>query len=157
MYEGGIRVPFIIKKPNSKKGNVANIPVSGVDIFPTIMAYANDSQTSQMLDGMNLKPFIEQGKETKDRPIFWHYPHYSNQGGGPSSAIRLGDFKLIHDLELDSYELYSLKFDIGETKNLASNMPEKTAELKKLLNDWIAKNYNKKLEPNPKWNGGDLK
>lgn len=157
MYEGGIRVPFIIKSPNSKKASVVDMPVSGVDFFPTIMGYANKSTTISNVDGMNLKPFIEQGKTAKERPLFWHYPHYSNQGGNPSSAVRLGDFKLIHDLELDIYELYDLKTDIGETKNLVASMPEKTTELKSMLNTWIAKNYNKKLEPNPSWNGKDLK
>ena len=157
MYEGGIRVPFIIKKPQSKKGNVTNVPVSGVDIFPTILAYASNSESKTAIDGMNLKSVLEGGKLIKERPIFWHYPHYSNQGGNPSSAIRVGDFKLIHDLELDSYELYNLKTDIGETKNLAVSMPTKTTELKAMLHNWVAKNYNKTLEPNPKWNGIDLK
>lgn len=157
MYEGGIRVPFIVKKPLSKKGNVSDIPVSGVDIFPTILSYASNSDRSNDSDGMNLKSILDGNKSNKARPIFWHYPHYSNQGGGPSSAIRLGDFKLIHDLELDAFELYNLKKDIGETKNLVTVLPEKTAELKKLLNDWVTKNYSKNLEPNPKWNGIDLK
>ena len=157
MNEGGIRVPFIIKAPNSKKARVVDMPVTGVDFFPTILAYANCMETSQMLDGMNLKPIIEKEKTAKERPLFWHYPHYSNQGGNPSSAIRLGDFKLIHDLELDTYELFNLKSDIGETKNLASTLPEKTTILKAMLNEWVTKNYNKKLEPNPKWNGNDLK
>ena len=157
MNEGGIRVPFIIKSPNSKKASVVDMPVSGVDFFPTILGYANNSVTIPNVDGMNLKPFIEQGKTAKERPLFWHYPHYSNQGANPSSAIRLGDFKLIHDLELDAYALYNLKSDIGETKNLASILPEKTAVLKGMLNEWVTKNYNKKLEPNPKWNGNDLK
>lgn len=157
MNEGGIRVPFIIKKPQSKKGNVTNIPVSGVDIFPTILAYADKSSSVSTLDGMNLQPILEGGKSKIERPIFWHYPHYSNQGGNPSSAIRLGDLKLIHDLELDTYELFNLKKDIGENKNLVTVLPEKTAELKKILSDWVTKNYSKKLEPNPKWNGIDLK
>lgn len=157
MYEGGIRVPFIIKPPQSKKGNIVDMPVSGVDFFPTILAYANNSATVSTVDGMNLKPLLEGGKPSDERPLFWHYPHYSNQGGNPSSAIRLGDFKLIHDLELDTYELYNLKSDIGETKNLATTLPEKTAALKGMLNDWVTKNYNKKLEPNPNWNGADLK
>lgn len=157
MNEGGIRVPFIIKKPQSKKGNVTNIPVSGVDIFPTILAYADKSSSVSTLDGMNLQPILESGKSKIERPIFWHYPHYSNQGGNPSSAIRLGDLKLIHDLELDTYELFNLKKDIGENKNLVTVLPEKTAELKKILSDWVTKNYSKKLEPNPKWNGKDLK
>ena len=157
MYEGGIRVPFIVKSPHSKKASVIDMPVTGVDFFPTIMGYANSSATIPNVDGMNLKPFIEQGETAKERLLFWHYPHYSNQGANPSSAIRLGDFKLIHDLELDSYQLYNLKSDIGETKNLASTLPEKTATLKEMLNNWIAKNYNKTLEPNPNWNGKDLK
>ncbi len=157
MYEGGIRVPFIIKPPQFTKAKVIDTPVSGVDFFPTIMEYATSSSSATAIDGQNLKPLIESAKGIQERPIFWHYPHYSNQGGNPSSAIRLGDFKLIHDLELDSYELYNLKTDIGETKNLAASLPQKVNELKALLNNWIVKNYNKKLEPNPKWNGSDLK
>jgi arylsulfatase A-like enzyme len=157
MYEGGIRVPFIIKPPQLKKPSISDLPVTGVDFFSTIMGYANNSGTSLATDGMNLKPFMEGKKQAKERPLFWHYPHYSNQGANPASAIRLGDFKLIHDLELDAYELYNLKSDIGETKNLAIALPEKTAALKGMLNEWVTKNYNKKLEPNPNWNGIDLK
>ena len=157
MYEGGIRVPFIIKPPQLKKPSVSDLPVTGVDFFSTIMGYANNSGTSLATDGMNLKPFMEGKKQAKERPLFWHYPHYSNQGANPASAIRLGDFKLIHDLELDAYELYNLKSDIGETKNLATALPEKTAALKGMLNEWVTKNYNKKLEPNPNWNGKNLK
>lgn len=157
MYEGGIRVPYIIKPPQLKKGNVIDMPVTGVDFFPTIMGYANSSANITALDGMNLKPFMEGKKQANERTLFWHYPHYPNQGANPASAIRLGDFKLIHDLELDTYELYNLKTDIGETKNLVASMPEKTTELKSMLNNWIAKNYNKKLEPNPNWNHSDLK
>ena len=157
MHEGGIRVPYIIKPPQLRKASVSDLPVTGVDFFPTIMAYANSSANFPAIDGMNLKPIIENGKAAKERPLFWHYPHYSNQGGNPSSAIRLGDFKLIHDLELNTYELFNLKSDIGETKNLAKALPEKTIRLKELLNKWVTNNYNKKLEPNPSWNGIDLK
>jgi len=157
MYEGGIRVPFIIKPPQLKKPSISDLPVTGVDFFSTIMGYANNSATSLATDGINLKPFMEGKKQAKERPLFWHYPHYSNQGANPASAIRLGDFKLIHDLEVDAYELYNLKSDIGETKNLAIALPEKTAALKGMLNEWVTKNYNKKLEPNPNWNGIDLK
>jgi arylsulfatase A-like enzyme len=157
MYEGGIRVPFIIKPPQCNKGKVIDTPVSGVDFFPTIMDYATNSSAAAAIDGRNLKSIIETSNGGQERPLFWHYPHYSNQGGNPSSAVRLGDFKLIHDLELDAYELYNLKKDIGETKNLAASLPEKTAMLKALLNNWVSKNYNRKLEPNPKWNKNDLK
>jgi arylsulfatase A-like enzyme len=157
MYEGGIRVPFIIKPPQFNIAKVIDTPVSGVDFFPTIMQYATNLSNISNLDGKDLKPLIDGNNDFKERPIYWHYPHYSNQGANPASAIRLGDFKLIHDLELDAYELYNLKTDIGEAKNLAATMPEKTTELKTMLNNWIIKNYNKELEPNPKWNGIDLK
>jgi arylsulfatase A-like enzyme len=157
MYEGGIRVPFIIKPPQCNAGKIIDTPVSGVDFFPTIMGYATNFADVSAVDGKNLKPIIETSNRGQDRPLFWHYPHYSNQGGNPSSAIRLGDFKLIHDLELDTYELYDLKSDIGETKNIATAMPEKVKELQALLHSWVSKNYNKKLDPNPKWNRVDLK
>lgn len=157
IYEGGIRVPFIIKPPQNKKAKVIDTPVSGVDFFPTIMDYATNLSNVSGIDGTNLKPLIERVKSSTENPLFWHYPHYANQGGNPASAIRLGDFKLIHDLELDIYELYNLKLDIGETKNLVAALPEKTSELKGMLNNWIAKNYTKTLEPNPTWNGKDLK
>ena len=157
MYEGGIRVPFMIKKPLSKKGIVTDIPVSGVDIFPTILAYASPIENTNSIDGINLKSVLEGDTTVKERPLFWHYPHYSNQGGNPSSAVRLGDFKLIHDLELDTYELYNLKLDIGETKNLVATLPEKAAMLKEILNQWVVTNFKKTLETNPNWNGKDLK
>ena len=90
------------------------------------------------------------GSKLHERPIFWHYPHYSNQGGtGPYSAVRLGDFKLIEFHEDMNYELYNLKEDISETKDLSSQMPEKTEELKKLLTDWKMSVNAKMPLPNP--------
>jgi hypothetical protein len=76
------------------------------------------------------------GDTLPERPIFWHYPHYSNQGGAPNGAVRLGDFKLIEWYEDMSVSLFNLKDDIGEQHDLAPENPAKTAELKKLLHDW---------------------
>ncbi|WP_349351614.1 sulfatase [Flagellimonas sp. MMG031] len=158
MYEGGIRVPLLIKAPGQQKGKVLNEPVTGADFYPTILDYAQlDIPNPSEIDGKSLKASLDLGEEIRERPLFWHYPHYGNQGGNPSSAVRLGDFKLIHDLELDSYELFNLAEDIGETRNLAEMYPKKTATLKELLHEWLEKNYHSTLLANPEWTKVDLK
>ena len=88
----------------------------------------------QHVDGVSLLPVLK-GGILPQRPLFWHYPHYSNQGGGPAGAVRLGDFKLIEWYEDDKVELYNLKDDIGEKTNLALKEPEK---LKRLITAWEA-------------------
>ncbi len=157
MYEGGIRVPFIIKEPHQTTGIIKNEPVTGADLYPTILDYAQISKIDTLdIDGISLKPLLRESASIEARPLFWHYPHYGNQGGNPSSAVRLGDFKLIHDLELDVYELYNVKEDIGETKNLATSHPQKAEELKSLLTNWVSFNYDRALQPNPDWTKKDL-
>jgi arylsulfatase A len=71
-----------------------------------------------------------------ERPLFWHYPHYSNQGGGPSGAIRVGDYKLIEWFEDHRVELFNLKEDLGERNDLATKMPERAADLARQLHAW---------------------
>jgi arylsulfatase A-like enzyme len=82
-------------------------------------------------------PLLREGKALAPRPIFWHYPHYGNQGGTPGSAVRLGDFKLIRFFEGERIELYDVRNDLGEKHDLASDSPEKARELKKLMEDWL--------------------
>ena len=84
-----------------------------------------------------------------ERPLFWHYPHYSNQGGSPHGAVRLGDFKLIEWFEDMSVELYDLKNDLGEQRNLAGENSAKAAELAKLLHDWRKQVNAQMPTPNP--------
>ncbi|WP_298239004.1 sulfatase [uncultured Algibacter sp.] len=156
MNEGGIRVPFTIKPPNSKNGTVTDMPVSGVDIYPTVLAYSGEDKMDKTIDGINLKPFIEGAKADENRAIYWHYPHYGNQGGNPASAIRLGDYKLIHDLETGAFQLYNLKIDLGENNDIAVSEPEMTEKLKKMLLTWVSENYDRKLEENPNWNKKDV-
>jgi hypothetical protein len=72
----------------------------------------------------------------QENPLFWHYPHFSNQLGRPAGSVRLGDFKLVENYENGKLELYNLKFDISELNNLATTMPAKTQELYKLLANW---------------------
>lgn len=136
-YEGGIRVPLIMnwtgKTPVNKK---ISTPAITMDLFSTILDVAKVKSYDKTVDGVSLWPVIKGTKE-KERPIFWHYPHYHNGGARPYSAIRLGNWKLIKQYESDTYELYNLKEDIEEKKNLKDKYPEKVDELNNLLQKWI--------------------
>jgi len=138
-YEGGIRTPLIVRWPKVIKPNaVCDVPVISTDFYPTLLDLADTpAQPQQHLDGVSFAPLLR--GETKDLPqrdLFWHYPHYSNQGGFPSSAIRAGDYKLIQRLEDDRVHLYDLRNDIGERNDLAEKMPEKVTELRQRLFTW---------------------
>ena len=151
LFEGGIREPLIVKWPGVvKEGSICDETVCSVDFYPTILDMAGlKPQPQQTLDGVSIVPLLKQsGVLTRDA-LFWHYPHYSNQGGKPGGAIRKGDFKLIEFYEDSHVELYNLKEDISEMKNLAGKMPEKTTELKKLLADWRVSVGAQMPTPNP--------
>ena len=153
LYEGGIRVPFIIRAPKSAHNGVTRSwPVTGADIFPTILKYVGIDSEFPEIDGLNLLDDARE-EEVNTRPIYWHYPHYANQGGNPGSIIRLGNYKLIHDLETGMKELYDLSQDIGENKNLSGTKPQVEAELWTLLDTWLQEHDTKPLLPNPEWNG----
>jgi len=140
MYEGGIREPLIVKWPGTiDPGSVSHIPVVGVDFYPTLLEMAGIQMNTHAIDGRSLMPILDgsQPQAYENRPLFWHYPHYANQGSTPASAVRKGDYKLIKFWEDQHVELYNLKEDIGEQHDLAQDQPEKTAELKKLLNNWL--------------------
>uniref|UniRef100_UPI0040471F8D sulfatase n=1 Tax=Mariniflexile sp. TaxID=1979402 RepID=UPI0040471F8D len=138
-WEGGIREPYLIYVPNrNSNGKKSDYPVTGADFFPTILDYANIKLLpGQHRDGISLRPIIDEGKSLPMRPLYWHYPHYGNQGGDPSSIIREGNWKLIHYYEEDIDELYNLANDPYEQNNLASSNPEKTKQLNKKLMDWL--------------------
>lgn len=140
MYEGGIREPLIIKYPKMVKGNTVNeTPVISNDFYPTLLQMAGlPLMPKQHTGGKSILPLLEQ-KEMKDRSLFWHYPHYGNQGGSPASAVRNGDWKLIHWYEADRYELFNLKDDIYEKNNLLNTNPKETMKLKKELEKWLKK------------------
>ena len=137
-WEGGIRVPFYIKAPGvTKPGSLCATPVTGADFFPTMLDLAGlDLMPQQHVDGVSLKPLLK-GDGIADRSVFWHYPHYGNQGGEPSSIIIKGDYKLIHYYEDGRNELYRPGKDIGEQKNLAGVEPERTAALWKELDAFL--------------------
>lgn len=137
-YEGGLRVPVFIKAPMLFSGpEESDIPVTGADIYPTILDMAGiELLPDEHLDGISLLPVFE-GQGIAERPLIWHYPHYGNQGGKPSSVIREGDWKLIHIYEDDSQELYNLRTDISESRNLIKMYPEKASKLQAKLFDYL--------------------
>ena len=98
MYEGGIRLPWIVRYPDvTKPGTVSAEPVCSIDLYPTLAAAAG-VQVKHEIDGLDLMPALK-GKSLDRKSLFWHYPHYSNQGGIPGGAIREGDFKLVERYE----------------------------------------------------------
>jgi arylsulfatase A-like enzyme len=130
MYEGGIRESLIVRWPAVvKPGSLISTPVSSPDFFPTLLEAAKAKpQPGQKLDGLSLMPVL-QGGNLPERTLFWHYPHYGNQGGAPTAAVRRGDWKLIEWMEDGRVELFNLAQDVSEKTDLASAEPERTAEM----------------------------
>lgn len=124
-FEGGIRVPFFMSLPmTNHSGKVIETPVISTDIYPTLLALSNQElRFDQHSDGINLMPLITDNKPT-NRSLIWHYPHYSNQDGRPTSAIRADNWKLIYDHETQQNELYNLAEDPSELTNLVQINPE---------------------------------
>lgn len=137
-FEGGVREPYFIKVPwMNTSGRKTNIPASGADFYPTILDLAGlPLRPEQHQDGESLVPVLE-GGSMSDRSLIWHYPHYGNQGGEPSSMIRRGDWKLIHYYEDGRKELYNVVLDIGEENDVATENPDKVKELDKELFDYL--------------------
>ncbi|MCG1035780.1 sulfatase [Polaribacter sargassicola] len=137
-WEGGIRIPYFIDVPWIKQngGNI-NVPVSGTDLFPTLLDLSGLSlKPENHKDGVSLKPLLE-GEKIDERPLYWHYPHYGNQGGEPSSIIRKGKWKLIYYWEDLHSELYNLETDLKETNNVAENNPKIANQMKTQLLTWL--------------------
>jgi arylsulfatase A-like enzyme len=152
MYEGGIREPLLVRWPGIvRPGRVIDTPVSSPDFFPTLLDAADTKpQSGQTLDGMSLLPLLK-GESLPERPLFWHYPHYGNQGGAPSAAIRRSDWKLIEWFEDNRVELYDLAADIGEQTNLAAKEPQRVAQLREELHTWQKAVGAKFPTPNPNY------
>lgn len=151
MYEGGTREPLLVKWPSvTEPGTVRNFPVSSPDFYPTMLEMAGlNPLPEQHRDGASLVPLLR-GTGTPEREaIYWHYPHYGNQGGTPGSSLRAGDHKLIEFFEDGRIELYDLQRDISEEENIAEDNPELALRLKRLLAGWRESVEAKIPEPNP--------
>ncbi|QDT88671.1 sulfatase [Gimesia algae] len=151
LYEGGIREVFLIRWPGeTESGSVCEEPVITTDFYPTILDLAGlPLKPKQHLDGVSLKRLL-QGKEPLKRDaLYWHYPHYSNQGGIPGGAIRVGDWKLIERFEDGQVHLYHLKEDQSEKQDLAAKYPERVSAMRKQLHKWYQETDAKFLQAKP--------
>ena len=150
MYEGGIRVPLVIKWPGVvKPGAKTDQVVTSCDLYPTILSIAGCKDTPVPVDGVDLSSLIKDGKPLNREAIYWHYPHYHKSK--PASAVRKGDYKLIEYLEDGLFELYNLRDDLAEQKDLANKEPEKVRELYQDLCNWRKSVGAQMMEQNPKY------
>ncbi len=138
MYEGGTREPLIVRWPGQvPPDSTCTVPVTSPDFYPTLLDIAGlDRKPEQHCDGESLLPLLKEEGELERDAIFWHYPHYGNQGGTPGASVRMGDYKLIEFFEDNHVELYNLRQDVSEQHDLSTEEPEKTAELRQRLHEW---------------------
>ncbi|WP_417382435.1 sulfatase [Gimesia sp.] len=151
LYEGGIREVFLIRWPGgTAPGSVCDEPVISTDFYPTILDLAGlPLKPEQHLDGVSLKGLLQEEESLKRDALYWHYPHYSNQGGIPGGAIRMGDWKLIERFEDGQVHLYHLKEDLGEKQDLAAKYPERVTAMRKQLHKWYQETDAKFLQAKP--------
>jgi len=150
LYEGGIREPMIVRWPGHATPAVVDEPVTSTDFYPTMLEMAGlPLDPNQHADGVSLLPLLDGAARLERAALFWHYPHYGNQGGFPGSAIRMGRYKLIESFEDESLQLFDLESDIGEQNDLANEMPERAAEMHELLQRWRSEVDAKLPRPNP--------
>ncbi len=149
-YEGGIREPFFfVWKNKIKASTTSDIPITNMDLFPTLLEAAGINLTQHKLDGNSILPVLKEETNILERPLFWHFPIYlqaykvkNNENRDPlfrtrpGSVVRVGDWKLHYYFENNELELYNLASDIGEKNNIAEQNKEKTAELLLLLKNW---------------------
>ena len=145
MYDGGIREPLIISYPRKIDHMHIDTPTINTDFYPTLLSLAGlGSEPSQHIDGVDITPLLrrdpgdlEKIKMLENRALFWHYPHYGNQGGTPAAAVRQNHYKLIKFFEYGNCELYDMDADISETRDLSEKMPERTATMLAMLENWL--------------------
>ena len=152
VYEGGIRVPWIVRYPNvTTAGSVNHEPICSIDLFPTL-ANLSGFEISNSIDGIDLLPAF-QGQSLSRDTLYWHYPHYSNQGGMPGGAIRVGDFKLLGRYEDGRVHLYNLQDDIGELNDVSEQHPDRVTQMRSKLHAWyreVDAKFLRQLENGPK-------
>jgi len=140
LYEGGIRVPLIVRAPGlTKAGGVTDTPVISTDFYPTLLALAGlSAKPEQHRDGINIASVLRGGPAPARDTLFWHYPHYHGSTWAPGGAMREGDWKLIEFFDEGTAELYNLKPDPSERHNLAASEPERLQAMRAKLAAWRA-------------------
>jgi len=151
LYEGGVREPMIVRRPGvTQAGSTCDEPVISTDFYPTMLDMAGlPLKPEQHMDGRSMTALLKQEGRQEGRALYWHYPHYGNQGGSPGGAVRVGDYKLIEFYENGRVELYNLRADLGEQNDLAAKMPDRAAELRRMLHEWRGEVGARMPTPNP--------
>ncbi|MDF1861072.1 MAG: sulfatase-like hydrolase/transferase, partial [Verrucomicrobiales bacterium] len=136
-WEGGIRQPYYIAWPGkTDNGGTTDVLATGMDFYPTFLEMAGlPLKPDQHLDGVSLVPVLK-GESIGNRPLFWHYPHYGNQGGEPSAIMMTNEWKLIHYFEDGRTELYDVNSDIGEQNDVSKENPNIVSEMVGELKKW---------------------
>ena len=139
LYEGGIRVPLIVKWPDKGgRAAVCDVPVISSDLYPSLLEMAGvPALPEQHTDGVSFAPLLQGATELQRKALYWHFPHYSNHGmQSPGGAVRCGDYKLIEYFENNTVQLFNLAKDPGEQHDLAAQAPESAARLTAMLHRW---------------------
>ena len=151
LYEGGIRVPMIVRWPGLVPANTTSDALTiSHDLLPTFVALSGGRPNAALLDGQSLLPVLTQTGTLEREALYWHYPTYHH--ATPAAAIRQGDYKLIHYYENDQMELFHLAEDVGEQENRATDYPERTQQLRQQLADWQQSVGAAMPTPNPNYN-----
>ncbi len=140
LFEGGLRTPLLIHWPgHSQAGARSSVPVTSMDFYPTLLEMAGLSlKPKQHVDGVSLASLVDGSSDSLERDTFyWHFPHYQGEGSYPGSAIRVGDYKLVHNYHHGDVLLYDVVNDPYENKNLAASMPEKAKALDRQLMQYL--------------------
>jgi arylsulfatase A-like enzyme len=152
LYEGGLRVPLIVKWPGQgRPGSVCNVPVITTDLCPSILEMIGvPPLPDQHRDGVSLAPLVQGAAELQRNALYWHFPHYSNHGlQSPGGAIRVGDLKLIEYFENGTVQLFNLRDDPGEQRDLARDDPATVEKLWTRLRRWRERVSAPIMETNP--------
>jgi len=164
LYEGGIREPLLIYWPNQgEHGTSSDVPVISTDFYSTLLDMIGTDprpRGSNGVDGSSLVPILKGDKtgieQLKQKPLFWHFPHYSNHGAqSPGGAVRYGDYKLIEYYENNTVQLYNIKTDPGEQHDLSRTETDKVKQLVTMLHDWRKQVGAAMPTPNPKYKEGN--
>jgi arylsulfatase A-like enzyme len=149
LYEGGIRVPLLVRWPGViKPGRVDATPVCSIDFFPTILEACGIASTAKV-DGVSLVKMLGDSGTIERDALYWHYPHYSNQNSRPGGAVRAGNYKLIEFYEQGRLELFDVKNDVSESRNLVEDKPELARDLHARLVAWRKEVGARMMKPNP--------
>jgi arylsulfatase A-like enzyme len=154
LYEGGIRVPTIVKWSGVKTpGTISDVPIINTDFYPTILDMLGlEQNATQSPDGTSIVPLLNGENQLVRDAIYWHFPHYSNHGmQSPGGAVRYKNYKLIEYYENNSVQLFNLDNDIEEENDLAEEEPEKVKELRAMLGSWRESVGAKMMSPNPNY------